>query len=77
MHIRYFFITNRIKQKEIRVEYYLTGNMIADYFTKCLQSSLFQKFRNMKLGIVEEDIEMCFRDNYNQTLITFGLLMKS
>ena len=56
INIAYFFITDRFKQKEIRVEYCPTGTMIADYFTKPLQGSLFRKFRNMILGIVEEDI---------------------
>lgn len=33
--------------------------------------SLFQKFRNMILGIVEEDIAL-YKENYRQALITFG-----
>ena len=53
-----FFITVQVKQKEIRVlEYCPTWAMVAGYFTKPLQGSLFRKFRNMILGIVEEDIE--------------------
>ena len=46
--------------------------MIADYFTKPLLGSLFRKFRNVILGIVEEDIET-YKENYKQALITFGL----
>ena len=47
--------------------------MIADYYTKTLQVSLFRKFRNMiVLGIVEEDIAL-YMENYKQVLITFGL----
>ena len=47
--------------------------MIADYFTKPLQGSLFKKFRNMILGIVEDDIAL-YKENYRQALITFGLM---
>ena len=73
IHIRYFFITDRIEQKEIRVEYCPTGEMIADYFTKPLQGSLFRKFRNMILGIMEDDIGV-YKENYRQALVTFGLM---
>ena len=76
IHIRYFFITDRIKQKEIRVEYCPTGAIVIDYFTKLLQGSLFRKFRNMILGIVEDDIGLYYKENYKQALIAF-LLMES
>ena len=46
--------------------------MVADFFTKYLQGSLFRKFRNMILGIVKEKIET-YKENYKQALITFGL----
>jgi hypothetical protein len=47
INIRYFFITDRIKADEVKVEYCPTGEMIADYFTKPLQGSLFKRFRDM------------------------------
>ena len=48
--------------------------MIADYFTKPLQGSMPRKFRNMILGIVEEDITL-YEENYKQgALIAFGLI---
>ena len=72
INIRYFFIIDWIKQKEISVEYCPTGAMIVDYFTKPLQSSMFRKFRNMIVGIVEEDIAL-YKENYKQAFITFGL----
>ena len=43
INIRYFFVTDRIKEGEMRVEYCPTGDMVADYFTKPLQGSLFRK----------------------------------
>ena len=36
IHIRYFFVKDRIEKKEMRVEYCLTEYMLADYFTKPL-----------------------------------------
>ena len=42
IHIIYFLITDHIKQKEIRVEYFPIGSMVADYFIKPLQGSLFR-----------------------------------
>jgi hypothetical protein len=49
--IRYFFVTNRVKQKELRIEYCRTGDMVADFFTKPLQGSLFRKLRAIILNI--------------------------
>ena len=48
---------------------------MADFFTKPLQGSMFRKFRNMILGIVEDDIGL-YEENYKQALIPFGLLME-
>ena len=74
IYIRYFFIIDRIKQKETRVEYCLIGAIVADFFTKPLQCNLFKKFRNMILGIVEDDIRLEYKKNYKQALITFGII---
>jgi len=42
LNIRYFFITDRIGQKEVWIEYCPTKDMLADFFTKPLQGSLFR-----------------------------------
>jgi hypothetical protein len=39
--IRYFFVTDRVKNNEMRIEYCPTGDMVADFFMKPLQGSLF------------------------------------
>jgi hypothetical protein len=49
--IRYFFVADRIKKKQLRVEYCPTEEMIADFFTKPLQGSLFRKFRTFLLNL--------------------------
>jgi hypothetical protein len=46
INIRYFFVADRIASKEVKVEYCPTGEMIADFFTKPLQGTLFRKFRD-------------------------------
>jgi hypothetical protein len=51
INIRYFFVTDRIKDKELSIKYCPTGNMVSDYFTKPLQGTLFRKMRNLILNI--------------------------
>jgi hypothetical protein len=48
--VRYFFIADRVKSGEIRIEHCPTGIMIADYFTKALQGALFSELRDMIMG---------------------------
>ena len=55
INIRYFTITDRVKNGEVTIEYCPTGDMIADFFTKPLQGSLFRKFRNLIMGVSEAD----------------------
>jgi hypothetical protein len=53
INIRYFFVTDRVKSKEVSIEYCPTGEMTGDFFTKPLQGSPFRKFRDrvMNTGI--------------------------
>ena len=53
MNVRYFFIADRVKSKEIRIEYCPTGIMVADYFTKALQGITFRHLRDMIMGNTE------------------------
>ena len=76
IHIRYFFVTDRIKHKEVRIEYCPTGEMIADFMTKPLQGSIFIKFRNLILGIREEDFES-YKLDFEQILLKYGLTERS
>jgi hypothetical protein len=48
--IRYFFIKDRIGLETIDVQHCPTEQMLADFFTKPLQGSLFRKFREVILG---------------------------
>jgi hypothetical protein len=55
INIWYFFITDRIAQKDIAIQYCPTKEMVADYFTKPLQGALFYKFRDQIMGVVPMD----------------------
>ena len=51
INIRYFFIKDRLKSEDIKIEHCPTDIMVADFFTKPLQGSLFRKFRDVILGL--------------------------
>jgi hypothetical protein len=50
--IRYFFITDHVRQQSITIEHCPTGITLADFFTKPLQGSLFRMYRSVLLGEV-------------------------
>ena len=50
INIRYFFVADRVQNKEVTIEYCPTGDMTGDFFTKALQGSPFVKFRNEVLN---------------------------
>ena len=53
INIRYFFITDRVKNGELTVEYCPTDEMLGDFFTKPLQGAKFFDFRNKVLNLQE------------------------
>ena len=55
INIRYFLITDKIKKGEISVDYCPTEDMLADYFTKPLQGSLFRRLRNAAMGVTDSE----------------------
>ncbi len=46
INIRYFFVADRVARGEVSIAYCPTQEMLADFFTKPLQGSLFKTFRN-------------------------------
>ena len=42
--VRYFWLKERIRRKELSVIYVPTGNMLADFLTKPMQGNLFRNF---------------------------------
>ena len=53
--IRYFWISDRLKNEQIRVKYCSTERMLADFFTKPLTGSLFATMRDITQGILPID----------------------
>lgn len=54
INMRYYFAHDRIVNKEMRVEHCPTLEMIADFFTKPLQGSLFRKLRDYIMNCVND-----------------------
>ena len=52
IHIIYFFIKDVLKREDIELIHCPTKRMIADYYTKPLQGSLFKRFRDQIMGVV-------------------------
>ena len=48
--IRFFFVHGRVKAGKIDIVYCPTERMVADFFTKLLQGSIFKKFREFVMG---------------------------
>ena len=53
LNITYFFITDRIKKGELKIEYCPTDDMVADFFTKPLQGKKFLQFRKIIINLKE------------------------
>jgi hypothetical protein len=50
VHIRYFFVKDRVDKKECSIEYCPTLHMLGDFFTKPLQGNLFRVMRDVIMG---------------------------
>ena len=72
INVRYFFVVDKIKNKEVKIVYCPTEDMVADYNTKPLQGSLFYYFRNKIMGIKNEDFKR-YKDMYVESLKQYGL----
>merc|ERR1712155_136206 len=57
LNVRYFFISDQIEQGNVMVEYQSTGEMLADFLTKPLQGSAFQKFRSRLMGCEDSKLD--------------------
>jgi len=53
---RFFWISDRLKGHEVEVRYCPTSLMLADFYTKPLQGSLFRNMRDISQGVAEYDL---------------------
>ena len=51
LEIKYFYVTDLIERKEVNIQHCSTDLMIADYMTKPLTGSKFNKFRKIIMNI--------------------------
>ena len=56
INIRYLFVTYRIANKEMSVEYCPTYEMLGDFFTKTNQGSLFRKLHKLIINLRTDDL---------------------
>ena len=49
--IRYFFVTDRIKNGEVSVSHCPTDEMVADFLTKPLHGAIFRRFRDLIMNV--------------------------
>lgn len=52
--IRFFYLSDRIASGSVQLKYVNTNDMTADILTKPLQGSLFERLRDVLLGIADE-----------------------
>ena len=50
--VRYFFVKDQVDKGNVRIKWCPTKEMIADFFTKPLQLSLFKCFHDVIMGVV-------------------------
>ena len=63
--IKYFFVTDKVKYNEMKIIYCPTKEMMADFYTKPLQWTLFKEHRDAILGITEDNIPL-YMEQYAQ-----------
>ena len=67
INVRYFFVVDKISNKEFKIVYCPTDKMIADYSRKPTQGKLFEFQRNTKQGIKIGDFRM-YKEWYKKVL---------
>ena len=58
IYVRYFFVVDKIRNKEVKVTHCPTEKMQADFSSKPTQGLLFKKQRNVAMGLKDEDFPM-------------------
>ena len=59
IHVRYFFVVDKIRNKDVKVIHYPTKKMWADFSSKPTQGLLFKQQRNVVMDLKDEDFAMC------------------
>ena len=70
--IKYFFVADKVKGKEVKIVYCPTKEMVADFYTKPLQGTLFRTHRNAILGIDESNMPI-YMNEYTKYIQSIDL----
>ncbi len=62
INIRYFFVKDRIASGEVKIEHCPTQDMMADFFTKPLQGSMFTKMRDGIMNVNPQCMNYAYED---------------
>ena len=76
MHVRFFFVKDKLEKKELKLVFCPTDKMVADYNSKPLQGMLFIRLRNIILGVRVEDFNK-YKEDYLAVLKQYDLYDES
>ena len=65
MKNKHFFVTDKVKNNEMKIIYCPTKEIVGDFYTKPLQGALFKEHRNSIQGIKQEDMPL-YMDQYTK-----------
>ena len=66
IHIRYFYIKDKVDSGEIQLKHCPTEDMLADFFTKPLQGTLFRQLRDRIMNI---DPSSVYHSTYRRSVL--------
>ena len=72
INVKYFFATDKIKNKELKMMHCPTEDMIADYNSKPLQGKIFYDNRNLMMGLNIEEFDR-YKRMYIEVLDAYDL----
>lgn len=58
MKIKYYFVTDKVKDNEMNTLNYPTKAMLEDFYTKPLPSTLFKQHRDAIMGVNREEMPL-------------------
>ena len=74
INIIYFFVTDRISNKEMSVEYYPADDMLGDFFTKPTKGSPSFKIFQLILNLWTDDIYIYMVPKYHRSVMDIQIL---
>ena len=72
VNVRYFFVVDKTRKKELKVEHFPTADMLRDYSSKPSQGRLFVKQWNLIQGVKEEYFKV-YKGWFCRVLEKYGL----